>query len=140
MNIVTGLAVVGVVALVAMSFEPAGARPPVDQDPPAQPPVLACRLGVLTSAERTHQKELRATLKRGTTGVIEDAEGLTFHFTAEIAPTTVIAWVERERRCCPFLRFTLDMSEDRGPSSLRVWGGPGVKAFLVMETKIGGSG
>lgn len=140
MNIVTVLAVVGVVAIVAMSFESAGAQPRADQDPPAQPPVFACRLGVLTSAERTHQKELRATLTRGTTRVIEDAEGLTFHFTAEIAPATVIAWVERERRCCPFLRFTLDLPEGSGPLSLRVWGGPGVKDFLAMETKIGGSG
>ena len=100
--------------------------------------MLACRLGVLTAAERTQQKELRATLKRGTTRVIEDAEGLTFQFSAGVASATVMTWVERERKCCPFLRFTLDMPEDRGPSSLRVWGGPGVKAFLATETKIGG--
>jgi len=99
MNIVTVLAVVGVVAIVAMSFEPVGARPRADQDPSAKPPVFACRLGVLTPGERTQQKELRAALKKGTTRVTEDAEGLTFHFTADVAPTTVIAWVEKERRC-----------------------------------------
>lgn len=130
MNIVTVLAVVGVVAVVAMSLGPEGPHLRDDQDTSAKPPVLACRLGVLTPGERTQQKELRAALRKGTTRVSEDAEGLTFHFTRAITPASVITWVERERRCCPFLRFTLDMSEDRGPSSLRVWGGPGVKAFL----------
>ncbi len=138
MTIVTVLAVVGVVAVVAMSLGPDGAPRGADQASPQRPLGLACRLGVLTVAERTQQKDLRATLKRETTHVIEDPEGVTFHFSAAVAPTTVMTWVERERRCCPFLRFTLDMPEDRGPSSLRVWGGPGVKAFLTTETRIGG--
>jgi hypothetical protein len=68
--------------------------------------------------------------------VTEDAEGFTFHLANDVTPTKAIAWVEMERKCCPFLRFTLDMSEEGGPSRLRVWGIPGVKAFVAAEMKI----
>jgi hypothetical protein len=39
-------------------------------------------------------------------------------------------------QCCPFLRFTLDMPEDGGPLRLRVWGAPGVKAFVAAEMNV----
>ena len=101
-------------------------------------PVFACRLGALTSGERARQQDLRATLERAITRVTEDMEGFTFHYADDVAPTTVIAWVEMERKCCPFLRFTLDMPEEGSPSRLRVWGAPGVKAFVAAQIKIGG--
>ena len=41
-------------------------------------------------------------------------------------------WVSLERRCCPFVQFTLEWKRDN-----RVWiafsGGPGVKDFLAAE-------
>jgi hypothetical protein len=99
-------------------------------------PVLACRLDALTAREQAEQKELRARLERAITGVTEDTEGYTFHYAAEITAATVITWVENERKCCPFLRFTLDMPEDGGPLRLRVWGVPGVKAFVAAEMNV----
>lgn len=123
MDIVTVLANLG---LVAAAFTPHG---------DAQPPVIACRLDALTPEEQTLQKELRARVERGTTRVLEDAEGFTFQYGADVAPAAVIAWVELERKCCPFLRFTLDVPEEGGPSRLRVWGTPGVKAFLAAQVK-----
>ena len=101
-------------------------------------PVFACRLGALTPGEHAQQQDLRATLERATRRVTEDTEGFTFHFAVDVAPTTLVAWVEMERKCCPFLRFTLDTPEEGGPSRLRVWGAPGVKAFVAAEMKIGG--
>jgi hypothetical protein len=73
------------------------------------------------------------SLERATTRVTEDADGYTFHYTQNLPPSNVIAWVENERKCCPFLRFTLDMPKDDGPARLRVWGVPGVKAFVAAE-------
>ena len=103
--------------------------------PSGQQPVFACRPGALTAEERAQHKEARARLERGTREVTEDAEGYTFHYAADVPPTAVIAWVEMERQCCPFLRFTLDVPADGGASRLRLWGVPGVKAFLAAEMK-----
>jgi hypothetical protein len=138
MSIVTVLTTVGLVAIVAMSL----ARSHGDESSPAnQPqatkePVFACRLGALTPQERAHQKELTARLERATTRVTEDPEGYTFHYAASVPPSAVMAWVENERKCCPFLRFTLDMSEDDGPTRLRDWGVPGTKAFVAAELNV----
>jgi hypothetical protein len=35
-----------------------------------------------------------------------------------------------ERLCCPFLRMSLEVEPDRGPSWLRMTGGEGVKEFM----------
>jgi hypothetical protein len=67
--------------------------------------------------------------------VTEDAEGYTFHYAPDVPPAAMIAWVEMERKCCPFLRFTLDVPEEGGASRLRIWGVPGVKAFVAAEMK-----
>ena len=99
-------------------------------------PVFACRLDALTAREHAEQKELRARLERGITGVTEDTDGYTFHYAAEITAASVITWAENERKCCPFLRFTLDMPEDGGSLRLRVWGVPGVKAFVAAEMNV----
>lgn len=82
-------------------------------------PRFACRLDALTPEERARQRELRAILERGTRRITEDAEGYTFHYDGAVTPAAVIAWVENERKCCPFFRFTLDVPED---GSLRACG------------------
>jgi hypothetical protein len=137
MSIVTVLTGIAVVAVAAMSLPPhADGQPPANKQASTTQPVFACRLGALTPQERAQQKELTAQLERATTRVTEDPEGYTFHYASNLSPSKVMAWVENERKCCPFLRFTLDMSEDGGPSQLRVWGVPGVKAFVAAELKV----
>ncbi|MPZ19755.1 MAG: hypothetical protein GEV06_17825 [Luteitalea sp.] len=138
MTIVTVLTAAGLVAVAAASVLPPRGEtdPSSDQTASSKQPVFVCRLDGLTSDERKQQRELRATLERATAQVTEDAEGYTFHYTTAVAPSTVMAWVEMERKCCPFLRFTLDMAEEGGPARLRVWGVPGVKAFVATEMQI----
>ena len=98
--------------------------------------VFACDLRALTAEQRARHKELRARLERVTTQVTEEPEGYTFEYAADIAPTTVAEWVDLERKCCPFLRFTVDIPEDTGSLRLHVWGTAGVKAFLAAEMNI----
>lgn len=137
MSIVTVLAAFGIALLVAAALAPDGDAPSRhERDPVSEPSVFACRLGVLTPQERTRHRDFRARLERGTVGVTEDGDGYTFHYSDDVAPADVIAWIEMERRCCPFLRFTLDVPEEGGPSRLRIWGVPGVKAFLASEMRV----
>lgn len=100
------------------------------------PLVFACDLGALTPEQRARQAELRARLERSTTRVKEDPEGYTFEYATDLAPTTVAEWVDLERKCCPFLRFTVDVPEQSGPVQLHVRGAAGVKTFLAAEMRI----
>jgi len=137
MSIVTVLAALGIAVVVAATLAPNGdpsSRP--DRDASSEPSLFACRLAALTPQERTRHRDLRARLERGAVSVTEDADGYTFHLADDVKPADVVAWIEMERKCCPFLRFTLDMPEEDGPSRLRIWGVPGVKAFLAAELHI----
>ena len=42
-------------------------------------------------------------------------------------------FVANERRCCPFLTFTLELAPDGGPLWLRLTGPAGTRAFLEAE-------
>jgi hypothetical protein len=65
----------------------------------------------------------------------ELADGLAFRFPAE-EYDSVSEFVGRERLCCPFLTFTLEVSPERGPLGLRLTGAEGVKAFIRAELQL----
>jgi hypothetical protein len=138
MTILTVLSTVTLVAIAATAVFPSGdePRPAPQQARSTKPPVFVCRLDALTSEERKQHGELRATLQEATAQVTEDAEGYTFHYAPAVTPAAIARWVEMEQKCCPFLRFTLDIAEDDGPLQLRIWGVPGVKAFVATEMEI----
>jgi hypothetical protein len=64
--------------------------------------------------------------------VSELPDGLAFGFRAE-EYDAVCEFVGRERLCCPFLTFALDVSPHRGPLRLRLTGADGVKDFIRAE-------
>jgi len=59
-------------------------------------------------------------------------DGLSFRFPAR-EYDAVTEFVGRERLCCPFLRFSLDVAPDRGPLLLRLTGSSGAAAFIRAE-------
>ncbi|MGH7579993.1 MAG: hypothetical protein ACREM9_07460 [Gemmatimonadales bacterium] len=64
--------------------------------------------------------------------ISELPDGLGFRFPAG-EYDSVTEFVGRERLCCPFLTFTLNVSPDRGSLHLRVTGAEGVKDFIRAE-------
>jgi hypothetical protein len=42
-----------------------------------------------------------------------------------------LEFVSIESRCCPFLRFSIEVEAEGGPIELHLGGREGVKAFLV---------
>lgn len=46
-------------------------------------------------------------------------------------------FITLERRCCPFLSFSLDSEREQGSYSIRITGRPGVKEFLRDAYKLG---
>jgi len=62
-------------------------------------------------------------------------DGLAFRFLAE-EYDAVTEFVGRERLCCPFLTFTLEVSPERGSLRLRLTGAEGGKDFIRAELQL----
>ena len=58
--------------------------------------------------------------------------GYAFRFSAE-AFDDVARFVSNERRCCPFLSFTIEVSPENGTLWLRLAGPEGTRAVLDKE-------
>jgi hypothetical protein len=104
---------------------------PQDSDRP-----LACDLAVLDPETRAAHLALAADLLGSATATREELpDGYAFQFPSA-AYAQVVAFVANERRCCPFIRFVLDVPPYDEPITLRLTGGPGVKDVLAAELGI----
>jgi hypothetical protein len=103
--------------------------------PPEEPPV-ACRLGALDATQRQRQKTLLDKVRGAALEIRELPDGFTVRFPADPALFVQLAeWIGLERRCCPFLRFTLEWKTDEAVF-LRLTGPPGVKELIASELKV----
>jgi hypothetical protein len=97
----------------------------------SDPPVIACRLDLLDPAERRREQELLARARRTFGSAVETAGGYRLpvppEFLSELGELLGL-----ERRCCPFLAFTLEVAAQPGGVTLDIHGGPGVKAFVAQ--------
>ena len=94
---------------------------------------IACNLNVLTPSERVALHERSERLKSAVVRVEEVADGYRIYFDDSFSMMDIAAWVEAERRCCPFLDFTIRFDRELGRRSLQLTGREGVKAFLAAE-------
>lgn len=107
-----------------MSDQPLSGATPV----PAVP--FACVPGAIPAAERTAHFALITRLLCDAVRERNDIPGgYAFRFDGE-AFDDVTRYVTNERRCCPFLKFTIDLSADGGPLWLRLSGPDGTREFL----------
>ena len=66
--------------------------------------------------------------------VVELEDGFSFRFPSEAPwPASVMAFVEAERVCCPFLRFEIVFEPHHGPLWLTLRGSAQAKAFITDE-------
>ena len=92
--------------------------------------VIACLLSERAYAVRG--EELAGGLFAAVEGVAELPDGYGYRFSgdgAQLEP--LLAFIEAERRCCPFLTFELAFEPHGGPIWLRLRGSPQVKAFIA---------
>lgn len=92
---------------------------------------IACDLTAIDDDERERHRRATETLFRAVRGGEELSDGYAIRLPAD---TEVIehagAFVARERLCCPFFHFTLDVGPDGGPVRLEVTGRDGVKGYI----------
>ena len=90
---------------------------------------IACSLSgpELRERQQTVIAELRGYIRH----VAERADGYALDLTpSDEAIDAAMTFVRLERRCCPFLRFTLTIEPGDAHVVLTLTGGPGVRDFL----------
>src|SRR5262249_36923544 len=96
-------------------------------------PPITCDLNTLTPEERKRREIVLGAVGQTIIGRSELADGFELSFDAARLDLAALGeWVALERRCCPFVRFRLDI-QPAGKTTLALTGGPGVKEFLRAE-------
>ena len=99
----------------------------------AQP--LACNLSALTPTERKEHAALSRRVASAFTSPEGTPDGWTFVLPVEML-ADVAKWIDGERKCCPFLRFSLVIEPGGQTARLTLSGREGVKDFLASEFKM----
>ena len=97
---------------------------------------LACQLDVFDHAERRRYETLRERLGERRLGTHELPDGIAILYPGE--PDVFLSaaeWITLERRCCPFVSFSLEFDADSPSIRLRLVGGEDVKRFLQSQLK-----
>jgi hypothetical protein len=95
--------------------------------------VIACFPGAIPPAERdAHFALLTRIFRTMLREQREIANGYAYQFDAS-AFDDLARWITNERRCCPFLAFSLELAPDEGPITVRLTGPEGTRTFLDAE-------
>jgi hypothetical protein len=91
---------------------------------------LACNLDAFDPSELPRYRRARQAVHAAVRDISELADGYRLNLgTGADTFLTAAEWIALERRCCPFLRFALELT-DEGQVWLSLTGADGVKAFL----------
>lgn len=97
----------------------------------SEEPALACDLKAIPDEERARHGAVTDRLLASVEAVEEAPAGYRFRLPADVETIrNAAAWVSRERLCCPFFDFTLEIGRDGGPVWLGLSGRPEVKDYL----------
>ena len=103
---------------------------------PAQNTPLVCNMDVFTPAERENHTRTTTQLFQSVQTIHEVENGFEFIFPNFDSTENMIQLTEfifNERRCCPFLEFTLKIAHNDAPISLLLTGPEGTQEFLRAE-------
>lgn len=94
---------------------------------------LACVAGAIPASERdAHFALLTRLFTASARERVGIADGYAYRFDANTFDD-LARWITNERRCCPFVRFAIELSPDAGPIWLRLTGPAGTRDFLDAE-------
>jgi hypothetical protein len=96
-------------------------------------PVACCHM-VFTKEQRVEYKSIWGELETRRSGIMEIQRGYQFHFRGDSETLRLVnEWVSMERKCCPFLTFTVIASNEDEPVFLQLTGNEEAKAFLDSD-------
>jgi hypothetical protein len=95
---------------------------------------VACQPFALSAAERAHARELRATLSAAVQQTRALSDGYAWRYPPDpVLFRTAAEWIGLDRRCCPFLTFSLTWEAGDAAPWLEVTGPEGTLEFLEAE-------
>src|SRR6266542_785678 len=95
---------------------------------------LVCNMDVFTPTEREKHIQSTTQLYQSVQSIHEAENGYEFIFPNESEIVTELGeFISNERRCCPFLEFTLKITSKDVPISLLLTGPDGTQEFLHAE-------
>lgn len=95
---------------------------------------VACDLTAIAGDERKHHKMNSEELFTAIKEWKELSDGYAFRIPTETDMIGKAAtFIARDRQCCPFFEFNLEVTPDNGPIWLKMSGNIHVKAFIVQN-------
>lgn len=92
---------------------------------------IACDLSALDSDARAEHGQISEAVLGSVTNIRERPGGYAFRLPTETEMIQEAAvFIARERQCCPFFDFTLEVERDEGPVWLSISGREGVGQYI----------
>jgi hypothetical protein len=70
---------------------------------------MVCDLGALTTIERERRAALASQLSARVIAIEDHEMGYRLDYSTDTPLSLLAEWIELERRCCPFLAFTIEL-------------------------------
>jgi hypothetical protein len=108
----------------------------IDMNSENQDLPIICNMDVFTPVERENHVRNTDQLFRSVQDIREAENGFIFIFPQTNGSENIARFAEfiyNERRCCPFLEFTLKIAPNNKPISLLLTGPEGTPEFLHEE-------
>ena len=95
---------------------------------------IVCKLDVFTTAEREHHIQDAQQVMSRRLESVELPNGYAFRYVAEGDIVRLLgAFIDDERKCCPFFHFTLEVEPGSENIWLKLTGPAEVKTFIAAE-------
>lgn len=94
---------------------------------------IACRLCAFSENDRREYDTLRSQIAESVVGVGETTTHTIFQLKDRTRCLSILAaWMEMERRCCPFLSFNVEIPAEGDELWLGLSGPTGTREFVRM--------
>jgi hypothetical protein len=95
---------------------------------------VACCHTVFTNEQRSDYKNAWNELEKRRLGITDIEMGFEHQFSGDKDTLRLLnEWISLERKCCPFLIFTVRVSNENEPIFLQITGTDEAKSFLRNE-------
>jgi hypothetical protein len=98
---------------------------------------FACNLKAFQPQERAEWRQLLDQMKSAAVTLRELNNGYAFRINPARMPLRdLAAWVDLERKCCPFFDFQIDLHGEDGTLWISLQGREGVKEFIDQDFQL----
>lgn len=95
---------------------------------------VACCHTVFTKEERLNYKDAWSELEKRRLAITEIDAGFQYQYPGDSETLRLLYnWISMERKCCPFLTFTVSAGHENEPILLQLTGNEEAKTFLSNE-------